>query len=110
MVGALTTAGGIACYGTLEGYFKCVDQKDGKQLYKYKTASGIIGNVFTYEHKGKQYIGVYLGRWWLGRHRPRRRLDQPDGWLGRRRWLRLSERLHRSRRLADSLGAAIVRQ
>jgi lanthanide-dependent methanol dehydrogenase len=59
--GALTTAGGIACYGTLEGYFKCVDQKNGKELYKYKTGSGIIGNVFTYEHKGKQYIGVYSG-------------------------------------------------
>jgi glucose dehydrogenase len=59
--GALTTAGGIACYGTLEGNFKCVDQKDGKELYKYKTGSGIIGNVFTYEHKGKQYIGVFSG-------------------------------------------------
>jgi PQQ-dependent dehydrogenase (methanol/ethanol family) len=59
--GALTTAGGIACYGTLEGYFKCVDQKDGKELYKYKTPSGIIGNVFTYEHDGKQYIGVFSG-------------------------------------------------
>ena len=32
--GVLTTAGGIACVGTLEGYFKCVDQKDGKELYK----------------------------------------------------------------------------
>jgi PQQ-dependent dehydrogenase (methanol/ethanol family) len=59
--GALTTAGGIACYGTLEGNFKCVDQKDGKELYKYKTPSGIIGNVFTYEHGGKQYIGVFSG-------------------------------------------------
>ena len=59
--GALTTAGGIACYGTLEGNFKCVDQKDGKELYKYKTPSGIIGNVFTYEHNGKQYLGVYSG-------------------------------------------------
>jgi len=59
--GALTTAGGIVCYGTLEGYFKCLDQKDGKELYKYKTPSGIIGNVFTYEHNGKQYIGAYSG-------------------------------------------------
>jgi PQQ-dependent dehydrogenase (methanol/ethanol family) len=60
--GVLTTAGGIACYGTLEGYLKCVDQKDiTKLLFKHKTPSGIIGNVFTYEHKGKQYIGVYSG-------------------------------------------------
>ena len=59
--GALTTAGGLACYGTLEGYLKCVDQKDGKELYKFKTPSGIIGNVMTYSHKGKQYIAVYSG-------------------------------------------------
>jgi PQQ-dependent dehydrogenase (methanol/ethanol family) len=60
--GALVTAGGIACYGTLEGYLKCVDSKNvNKELYKFKTPSGIIGNVFTYMHKGKQYIGVYSG-------------------------------------------------
>lgn len=59
--GALATAGGLACYGTLEGYFKCVDQKDGKELYKFKTPSGIIGNVMTYTHGGKQYIGIYSG-------------------------------------------------
>ena len=59
--GALTTAGGLACYGTLEGYFKCVDQKDGKDLFKFKTPSGIIGNVMTYAHKGKQYMAVYSG-------------------------------------------------
>jgi PQQ-dependent dehydrogenase (methanol/ethanol family) len=60
--GALVTAGGIACYGTLEGFLKCVDSKNiNKELYKFKTPSGIIGNVFTYMHKGKQYIGVYSG-------------------------------------------------
>ena len=59
--GVLTTAGGIACVGTLEGYFKCVDQKDGKELYKNRTPSGIIGNAFTYGHGGKQYIGIYSG-------------------------------------------------
>ena len=60
--GSLNTAGGISCYGTLEGFLKCVDAKDiNKELYKFKTPSGIIGNVFSYEHKGKQYIGVYSG-------------------------------------------------
>ncbi|WP_298830759.1 methanol/ethanol family PQQ-dependent dehydrogenase [uncultured Piscinibacter sp.] len=60
--GSLNTAGGISCYGTLEGYFKCVDAKDiTKELYKFRTPSGIIGNVFTYEHKGKQYMGVFSG-------------------------------------------------
>ncbi len=60
--GSLNTAGGLSCYGTLEGYFKCVDAKDvNKELYKFKTPSGIIGNVFTYTHKGKQYMGVFSG-------------------------------------------------
>jgi lanthanide-dependent methanol dehydrogenase len=60
--GALVTAGGIVCFGTLEGYLKCVDANDiNKELFKFKTPSGIIGNVFTYEHKGKQYLGVFSG-------------------------------------------------
>jgi PQQ-dependent dehydrogenase (methanol/ethanol family) len=59
--GALATAGGIVFYGTLEGYLKAVDAKTGKELYKFKTPSGIIGNVMTYEHKGKQYVAVLSG-------------------------------------------------
>jgi len=60
--GSLNTAGGLSCYGTLEGYMKCVDKKNiSKELFKFKTPSGIIGNVFTYEHKGKQYMGVFSG-------------------------------------------------
>ena len=60
--GTLVTAGGLACYGTLEGYLKCVDSANiNKELYKFRTPSGIIGNVFTYEHKGKQYMGVFSG-------------------------------------------------
>ncbi|MFJ5487541.1 lanthanide-dependent methanol dehydrogenase XoxF5 [Hansschlegelia beijingensis] len=59
--GALATAGGVVFYGTLEGYLKAVDAKTGKELYKFKTPSGIIGNVMTYEHKGKQHIAVLSG-------------------------------------------------
>jgi lanthanide-dependent methanol dehydrogenase len=60
--GTLVTAGGIACYGTLEGYLKCVDADDiTKELYKFKTPSGIIGNVTTWEFKGKQFIGILSG-------------------------------------------------
>jgi lanthanide-dependent methanol dehydrogenase len=58
--GALATAGDVIFYGTLEGYLKAVDTK-GNELWKFKTPSGIIGNVFTYEHKGKQYVGVFSG-------------------------------------------------
>jgi lanthanide-dependent methanol dehydrogenase len=59
--GALATAGGVVFYGTLEGYLKAVDAKTGKELYKFKTPSGIIGNVMTYEHGNKQYIAVLSG-------------------------------------------------
>jgi PQQ-dependent dehydrogenase (methanol/ethanol family) len=59
--GALSTAGGLVFYGTLEGYLKAVDAKTGKELYKFKTPSGIIGNVMTYEHRGKQYVAVMSG-------------------------------------------------
>jgi PQQ-dependent dehydrogenase (methanol/ethanol family) len=59
--GALTTAGGLVFYGTLEGYLKAVRLTDGKELWKFKLPSGVIGNVFTYEYGGKQYVGVYSG-------------------------------------------------
>jgi len=59
--GALATAGGVVFYGTLEGYLKAVDAKTGKELYKFKTPSGIIGNVMTYMHGGKQYVAVLSG-------------------------------------------------
>jgi lanthanide-dependent methanol dehydrogenase len=59
--GALATAGGVVFYGTLEGYLKAVDAKTGKELYKFKTPSGIIGNVNTYEQGGRQYVAVLSG-------------------------------------------------
>ena len=59
--GALATAGGVVFYGTLEGYLKAVDAKTGKELYKFKTGSGIIGNVTTYEQGGRQYLAVLSG-------------------------------------------------
>jgi PQQ-dependent dehydrogenase (methanol/ethanol family) len=59
--GVLTTAGDIAFYGTLEGYIKAVDISNGRELWKFRTPSGIIGNVFTYQFAGKQYVGVFSG-------------------------------------------------
>mgnify|MGYP001130273047 CR=1 FL=1 len=59
--GVLTTAGGLACHGTLDGYLKCRDAKDGAELFKHRLPSGSIGNVFSYAIGGKQYIGLYSG-------------------------------------------------
>jgi lanthanide-dependent methanol dehydrogenase len=59
--GALATAGDVVFYGTLDGYLKAVDIDTGAELYRFKTPSGIIGNVNTYLHRGKQYIAVLSG-------------------------------------------------
>jgi len=59
--GALATAGNLVFYGTLDGYLKAVDARTGDELYRFKTPSGIIGNVMTYTHRGKQYIAVLSG-------------------------------------------------
>ncbi|MGD9511197.1 MAG: PQQ-binding-like beta-propeller repeat protein, partial [Geminicoccaceae bacterium] len=59
--GALATAGDVVFYGTLEGYLKAVDAQTGRELYRFKTPSGIIGNVNTWMHKGQQYVGVLSG-------------------------------------------------
>lgn len=59
--GALATAGDVVFYGTLEGYLKAVSAKTGEELYKFKTPSGIIGNINTWTYNGKQYVGVLSG-------------------------------------------------
>jgi alcohol dehydrogenase (cytochrome c) len=60
--GVLTTAGGLAFYGTMEGWLKAVDQKTGQLKWKFKTPSGIIGNPMTYRGPdGKQYVAVLSG-------------------------------------------------
>nr|MCH9696747.1 PQQ-dependent dehydrogenase, methanol/ethanol family [Gammaproteobacteria bacterium] len=59
--GALATAGNLVFHGTLEGYLKARDARTGKELFRFKTPSGIVGNVNTWRYKGKQYIGVLSG-------------------------------------------------
>ncbi len=63
--GLVATAGDVVIYGTLEGYLKVRDANTGAELYRFKTPSGIIGNVSTWAHNGKQYVGVLsgLGGW-----------------------------------------------
>ena len=60
--GALVTAGDVAFYGTLDGWFKSVDAKTGEVLSKFKVGSGVVGNPITYRGPdGKQYVAVYAG-------------------------------------------------
>jgi PQQ-dependent dehydrogenase (methanol/ethanol family) len=60
--GALSTAGDVVFYGTMEGWLKAVNAKTGDVLWKFKTPSGIIGNPMTYvAPDGKQYVAVLSG-------------------------------------------------
>ena len=60
--GALVTAGDVAFYGTMDGWFKAVDARSGKRLWQSKVSSGIIGQPVTYRGPdGKQYVAVLSG-------------------------------------------------
>jgi PQQ-dependent dehydrogenase (methanol/ethanol family) len=60
--GALATAGDIVFYGTMEGWFKAVDARNGKLLWQYKTESGIVSQPITYRGPdGRQYVAVLSG-------------------------------------------------
>ncbi|MFI3157463.1 MAG: methanol/ethanol family PQQ-dependent dehydrogenase [Methylococcaceae bacterium] len=55
------TAGDLVFYGTLDGYIKALDSRNGKELWKFKLPSGVIGHPITFGHKGKQYVAIYYG-------------------------------------------------
>lgn len=60
--GPVVTSTNVVFYGTMDGWFKAVDARDGKLLWKHKVGSGIIGNPITYKGPdGKQYVAVYSG-------------------------------------------------
>jgi lanthanide-dependent methanol dehydrogenase len=59
---ALATAGGLVFYGTMDGWFKAIDARNGKLLWRHKTDSGIIGQPISYRGPdGRQYIAVMSG-------------------------------------------------
>ena len=60
--GALATAGDLAFYGTMDGWFKAVDAHTGDLLWRFKTSSGIIGQPIAYRGPdGHEYIAVLSG-------------------------------------------------
>jgi lanthanide-dependent methanol dehydrogenase len=60
--GACVTAGDVAFYGNMEGWFKAVHARTGELLWQFKTGSGIIGQPVTYKGPdGKQYVAVLSG-------------------------------------------------
>jgi lanthanide-dependent methanol dehydrogenase len=63
--GVLATSSNLVFYGTLDRWFKVIDAKTGHELFKSQVGSGLIGNPFTFSHKGKQLVGTYsaFGGW-----------------------------------------------
>jgi glucose dehydrogenase len=60
--GTLATAGDLVFYGTMDGWFKAVDARNGKVLWKFHTGSGIIGQPVSYRGPdGRQYVAVLSG-------------------------------------------------
>jgi len=60
--GVLTTAGGLVFHGDVKGWFKALDAKTGKTLWKFNAGSGISAAPMTYTLDGKQYVAVVSGR------------------------------------------------
>ena len=60
--GTLATDGGLLFTGKLTGEFIALDQDSGKQLWQFKTGSGIVAPPITYTHKGVQFVTVLSGR------------------------------------------------
>jgi glucose dehydrogenase len=60
--GVLATAGNVVFYGTMDGWFKALDARTGRELWKHKVGSGIISPPISYRGPdGKQYIAVIDG-------------------------------------------------
>ncbi len=60
--GALVTAGDVAFYGTMDGWFKAIDAKNGNLLWRFKCSSGVIGQPVAYRGPdGHEYIAIMSG-------------------------------------------------
>jgi outer membrane protein assembly factor BamB len=56
------TAGDVAFYGTVDGWFRAVDARTGKMLWSRKLGSGIISAPMSYRGPdGHQYVAVVAG-------------------------------------------------
>lgn len=60
--GVAVTAGGLAFYGTMDGWFKAVDAGTGEALWQFKVGSGIVGQPTVFlGPDGRQYVAVLSG-------------------------------------------------
>lgn len=57
----LATASNLVFYGTVYRWFKALNAKDGKLLWRFQVGSGVTGNPISSGHHGKQFVAVYSG-------------------------------------------------
>lgn len=60
--GTVVTAGNLVFYGTMDGWFKAVDARNGHLVFQKKLDSGIISQPISYRGPdGHQYVAVLSG-------------------------------------------------
>lgn len=60
--GAVVTAGDVVFYGTMDRWFKAIDARTGRLLWRTRLESGIIGQPVSYRGPdGRQYIAILAG-------------------------------------------------
>jgi quinohemoprotein ethanol dehydrogenase len=59
--GTLATAGNLVFQGTAGGEFRAYTADTGKQLWSFKTQTGVIAPPITYRVKGVQYVALQVG-------------------------------------------------
>ena len=60
--GTMTTAGNLVFFGDITGWFRALDAKTGKELWKINVGSGVGAGPMTFAIDGKQYVAVLVGR------------------------------------------------
>ena len=60
--GTVATGGDLVFYGTMDGWFKAVDARNGHLVWRKKLGSGIIGQPISYKGPdGHQYVAILSG-------------------------------------------------
>jgi alcohol dehydrogenase (cytochrome c) len=57
----LSTGGDLLFVGTPDGEFIALDSRNGRQLWRFRTGTGIHSNPVTYSVRGRQYVAVPTG-------------------------------------------------
>lgn len=63
--GNLSTAGGLLFTGDADRWFRALDERDGKELWKVRLDNEPISYPVTYSVDGKQYLAIATNEGWV---------------------------------------------